>query len=423
MAYRKFKADQLFDGYHLHGGDKVLITDNSGKVQEIVSVADAGDDIQSFTGILSPGLINCHCHLELSHLKNIIPPHTGLIEFLCSVVTKREASSKSSAAGGETYEDPMQKKMQAIIDAEKEMYDNGIVAVGDIGNTADTAEVKSKSKIRWQNFVEVLGFTDDKADENIEHYKKVADVFESQIPIAIGTNPDSHRDKSQNRTSLVPHAPYSISPKTFKLINELTRDQVISIHNQEHPAEDVLYKTGGGDYLKLFKIFGINESPFPVTGVSSIRSILPHFNNGQTIFLIHNTFMPEEDVVFAKEYADKNGLKLIWCLCINANLYIENKTPPVEMLIKNNCPLVLGTDSYSSNWQLSIAKEMQSIIGATAVSRGTDTLASLEQILQWATLNGAKALQWDDDLGSFEKGKKPGVVIIDSLFETSKRIL
>ena len=64
----------------------------------------------------------------------------------------------------------------------------------------------------------------------------------------------------------MPHAPYSISPKTFKLINELTKDQIISIHNQEHPAEDELYKTGGGDYLKLFKIFGINESPFPVTG-------------------------------------------------------------------------------------------------------------------------------------------------------------
>ena len=71
--------------------------------------------------------------------------------------------------------------------------------------------------------------------------------------------------------------------------------------------------------------------------------------------------MPEEDVVFAKEYAEANGLKLIWCLCINANLYIENKVPPVEMLMKHDCPIVLGTDSYSSNWQLSIAKEMQAL--------------------------------------------------------------
>jgi cytosine/adenosine deaminase-related metal-dependent hydrolase len=293
--------------------------------------------------------------------------------------------------------------MKAIIDAEKEMYENGIVAVGDIGNTADTAEVKSKSKIRWQNFVEVLGFTDEKADENIAHYKQVADQL------------DNRPWTMDHRTSLVPHAPYSISPKTFKLINDLSKDKVISIHNQEHPAEDELYKTGGGEYLRLFKIFGINESPFPVTGLSSIRSVLTHFNNGQTIFLIHNTFMPEEDVIWAKEYAAKNGLTLTWCICINANLYIENKTPPVEMLIKNNCPIVLGTDSYSSNWQLSIAKEMQSL-------KEKFPALPLETILHWATLSGAKALQWDNELGSFEKGKKPGVVVIDEEFKSSRRL-
>ena len=399
MAYKKFKADQLFDGYHLHGADKVLITDDSGKVQEIISGADAGDDIQTFSGILSPGLINCHCHLELSHLKNVIPQDTGLIEFLCSVVTKRAF-------------DPALIQ-QEIVKAEKEMYDNGIVAVGDIGNTADTAEVKGKSKIRWQNFVEVLGFTDEKADENIQHYTNVANILEQKLQTS----------NLKHRTSLVPHAPYSISPKTFKLINALTKDKIISIHNQEHPAEDVLYKTGGGDYLKLFKIFGINESPFPVTGLSSIRSVLPHFNNGQTIFLIHNTFMPEEDVVFAKEYANEKGLKLIWCLCINANLYIENKVPPIEMLVKNNCPLVLGTDSYSSNWQLSIAKEIQSIMLTTALRSVADIKPWQEQVLQWATINGAKALKWDDELGSFEKDKVPGVTIIDPAFNSSKRII
>ena len=391
MAFRKFKADQLFDGYHLHGNGKVIITDESGKIVDIVPVTESGDDVQTFSGILSPGLINCHCHLELSHLKNIIPPHTGLIEFLCSVVTKR---------GFEP--DVIQ---QEIRKAEKEMYDNGIVAVGDIGNTADTAEVKSKSKIRWQNFVEVLGFTDEKSEENINHYKQVVKTLEKKLQTS----------NLKHRTSLVPHAPYSISPKTFKRINELTKDQVISIHNQEHPAEDVLYKTGGGDYLKLFKIFGIDKSPFPVTGLSSIRSVLPHFNNGQTILLIHNTFMPEEDVVFSKEYAEANGLKLFWCLCINANLYIENKTPPIEMLLRNNCPIVLGTDSYSSNWQLSIAKEIRAI-------KDHFPSLSLETILQWATRNGAKAFQWDDELGSFDKGKRPGIVLIENELSASKRL-
>ena len=389
MSFKKFKADQLFDGYRLYGNDKVLITDDSGKIEDVVSAADAGDDIHTLKGILTPGLINSHCHLELSHLKNVIPPHTGLIEFLCSVVTKRGF-------------DPAVIQ-QEITKAEKEMYDNGIVAVGDIGNTADTAAVKSKSKIRWQNFVEVLGFTDEKADENIQHYTNVANELDHGSWTMV------------HRTSLVPHAPYSISSKTFKKINELTKNQVISIHNQEHPAEDILYKTGGGEYLKLFKIFGINESPFPVTGLSSIRSVLPHFNNGQTIFLIHNTFMPEEDVVWAKEYAVKNGLTLIWCLCVNANLYIEDKVPPIEMLMKNNCTLVLGTDSYSSNWQLSIAKEIK------AITEEFPSL-SLETILQWATINGAKALRWDDELGSFEKGKRPGVTLLSNDLKTSKRL-
>ena len=397
MTYRKFKADNLFDGYRLHGSENVLITDEEGKIEAIVNESEAEGGIEIFEGILSPGLINCHCHLELSHLKNVIPPHTGLIEFLCSVVTKRGFAPEVI--------------QQEIINAEKEMYDNGIVAVGDIGNTADTATTKSKSKIRWQNFVEVLSFTDEKAEGNIDQYKQVANQLES----ACRTSNIKHR------TSLVPHAPYTISPKTFQLINQSTAGQVISIHNQEHPAEDVLYKTGGGEYLKLFKIFGINESPFPVTGKSSIRSVLPYFNNGQTIFLIHNTFMPEEDMVWANEYAGVNGLKLVYCICVNANLYIENKTPVIENFIKHNCHIVLGTDSYSSNWQLSIAKEAESLLRMPYFESMAYT-QTVEKVLQWATSNGAKALQWDDELGSFDKGKKPGVCLIKNDFSSSEKL-
>ncbi|HQW42949.1 MAG: amidohydrolase family protein [Chitinophagaceae bacterium] len=392
MGYYKFKADKLFDGHRFLEQNKVLITDEEGMVEAIVPVEEAGDDVQQLEGILTPGLINCHCHLELSHLKNVIPPHTGLIEFLCSVVTKRDFSPEII--------------QQEIVKAEKEMYDNGIVAVGDIGNTADTAEVKSKSKIRWQNFVEVLSFTDEKTEENFKHYKIVAKKLEAALRTSI----------IPHRTSLVPHAPYSISLKTFQLINEATKGQVISIHNQEHPAEDELYKTGGGGYLRLFQIFGIDKSPFPVTGKSSIRSVLPYFNNGQTILLIHNTFMPEEDVIWANEYAAIHGLKLVYCVCINANLYIENKVPPIDLLMKHNCHIVLGTDSYSSNWQLSIAKEME------AVQKYFPHIP-IETILQWATSSGATALGWEDDLGNFKNGKRSGVILIDNGLASSRRLI
>lgn len=400
MNLRKFKADSLFDGYHLLNNNHILITDEQGIVEEIIPEQDAGDGIETYNGILSPGLINCHCHLELSHLKNIIPPHTGLIEFLCSVVQKRESPKQNENIDSEFL------KRKSIIDAEEEMFNNGIVAVGDIGNTADTLEVKKNSKIQWQNFVEVLSFTDEKAIERFDHYQQIAKVLDDGL----------QSSKIIHRTSLVPHAPYSISPKTFQLINENSEQQIISIHNQEHPAENELYEKGQGDYLKFFEIFGLNKSPFPVTGKSSIQSVLPYFNNGQTIFLVHNTCMSEEDILFANKYANDNGLNIIYCLCINANLYVENKVPPIDLFIKHNCQIVLGTDSYSSNWQLSICKEMKSI------KTHFPTLSD-ERILQWATSNGSKALQWNDNLGSFEKGKKPGVVLIESDFSNSKRIL
>ncbi|HJT72853.1 MAG TPA: amidohydrolase family protein [Chitinophaga sp.] len=390
MAYRKFKADKLFTGFELLEEEQVLVTNEKGIVQAIIPASAAGDDVEVFKGILSPGFINCHCHLELSHLKDLIPPHTGLIEFLCSVVTKRDFDREVI--------------LSAVEKAEKEMYDNGIVAVGDIGNTADTLSVKSRSAIYWQNFIEVLSFTDAKAEENIAHYKEVLSAFTHTSHLAPHTS------------SLVPHAPYSISPKTFELINETTKGQVISIHNQEHPAEDDLYKTGGGDYLRLFKIFGVDQSPFPVTGKSSLRSVLPHFNNGQTILLVHNTNTSEEDIVWATNYAAENNISLVWCLCPNANLYIENKMPPVELFMKYGCPLVLGTDSYSSNWQLSIVKEV------AAIHERLPKI-SLETILQWATINGAKALDISGRYGSFEKGKQPGVVLIEEDLPGARRLL
>ena len=246
----------------------------------------------------------------------------------------------------------------------------------------------------------------------LEAYHEIRKLRLNKQAGEANSDPDLDRD----RNSLVPHAPYSISPKTFKLINELTSNQIISMHNQEHPAEDELYQTGGGDFLKLFSIFGVNQSPFPVTGKTSIRSCLPHFKNGQTIFLIHNTYMEEEDIQWADEYAEQNGLQLVYCLCPNANLYIENTLPRIDLFIKHKCLLVLGTDSYSSNWQLSIAKEMQAI-----AERRTG--ASLFDMLQWATINGARALHWDDELGSFEKGKRPGVALVNVDRWESKKLI
>jgi cytosine/adenosine deaminase-related metal-dependent hydrolase len=385
MAMRKLIADNIFTGRGMTGPGHVLVIETDGTIIDLIPVTDAGDDLETSKGTLCPGFINTHCHLELSHLKDQVPSGTGLVEFVRQVVAKRGFEPEII--------------QEAIKRAEQEMFNGGIVAVGDICNTADTLEVKKESAVRWTNFIEVLSFTDAKAYERISHYKNIREKFRSiETPDPAG--------KSGSRSNLVPHAPYSISPLSFQLINAETEGQVISMHNQETTAEDELYEHGTGEFMKFFAMFGEKSNPFPVTGKSSIRSVLPHFNRGQHLILVHNTCMKEDDMDFADDHAERTGLTLHYCLCANANLYIEERMPPVARLMKGGRNIVIGTDSPGSNYQLSITEEIRTL-------RKHFPDIELATMLQWATLNGAKALRREDQLGSFEKGKRPGIVLLD----------
>src|SRR5689334_10571723 len=88
MGFLKFKADRLFDGYRFRE-DEVLTTTEDGTIADIIPASDAGDDIHHVKGILSPGFINCHCHLELSHMKARISQKSGLVQFVVDVVQQR----------------------------------------------------------------------------------------------------------------------------------------------------------------------------------------------------------------------------------------------------------------------------------------------------------------------------------------------
>jgi cytosine/adenosine deaminase-related metal-dependent hydrolase len=374
----------------------VLVMNGHTTVEAVVAESDAGDDIQQLDGILSPGFVNAHCHIELSHMKGGIPIHTGLVDFVQQVMTKREDSSTGQLSQKHATEF-LEKKQQDMILAAAELYNSGTVAVGDICNTADSLELKKNSAINWHNFIEVSGFVDATAEKRLQAVEEIISAFSSQLPF------------SEN--SLSPHAPYSVSKTMFHLLNEKTAQQIISIHNQEAAAENELYQNKTGAFLELYKNLGINIEHFLPSGKTSMQSWLPYFSKGQKIISVHNTFTDNEDLSYFQLPA--SPVNLFFCICINANLYIENSLPPIDMLIKNNCNIVMGTDSYASNWNLNMMEEIKMI-------QKHFSHIPLETILQWATSNGAKALGIEDVYGSFEKGKKPGLVIIDNA--VAKRI-
>ena len=373
--YRKFKADKIFTGYEILTGNQVLITDHAGVIADMVNIDNAGDDIETYNGMLSPGFINCHCHMELSHLKGFIPKNAGLVDFVFKVVTGRNFDEELIVA--------------AIEAAENEMYKNGIVAVGDICNNTLTIAQKIKGNLYYHNFIEASGFPPSVAQQRFKHSIDFYNLFTEKFP----------------SNSIVPHAPYSVSPEMFGMINAFPNNQLLTIHNQEIPAENELFENGTGDFLRMYEQMNIDISFFKPTGKTSLQSYLPWFTKGQTIILVHNVATTEADTAFTKLQVQALNPSVYYCLCPNANLYISNSLPDVNLLAGHQDKIILGTDSLASNDQLSILAEINTL-------QKNFPALPYTALLQWATLNGAKALGIENTFGSFEKGKKPGIVLI-----------
>ncbi len=381
MNYRKFKADYLFDGHSIIAEESVLVTDTTGVVEAILPRQEAGDGIEVFEGILSPGLINCHCHLELSHMKGLIPEKTGLVDFLISVIFQRNAD--------------LDIILDRIAQAEDEMLANGIVAVGDICNNTHTLLQKKQGRIWYHNFIEALGFAESAAPDRFQEAKKFYDQFAGELSFPA------------NRNSIVPHAPYSVSLKLFDLLASFPENKVLTIHNQEDEAENEWYRSGQGDFSRLYRTLGIDTSDFVPQHTSSLVGYLPHFHSEQSMILVHDVATTASDLQFCSQM-QKVLPKLFFCICPNANLYISERLPDIDLFLKNNLDLVMGTDSLASNHQLSILEELKTL------QLHFPNLPT-ECLLQWAVSNGARALHLEEQLGDFKIGKKPGVILIDQL--------
>ena len=159
--------------------------------------------------------------------------------------------------------------------------------------------------------------------------------------------------------------------------------------------------------MRLYDFLHVNLDFFSATGKSSLQSVANNFNGAKHTILVHDVFTKQEDIEFINALSKQQVNQFYYCLCINANQYISKAIPPIDLLRKNNCNILVGTDSLASNHQLDILEELKTISSHF-------TSIPLQEQLQWATLNGAEALGFEH-LGSFEKGKKPGVVLIDQI--------
>jgi cytosine/adenosine deaminase-related metal-dependent hydrolase len=368
-------ADKIHDGKQWLPEGSVIELDEQGIVLAVHH--DQKEGAVHYEGTLCPGFVNAHCHLELSHMLGAIPEGTGLIGFLLQVMRRRNDFTEA-------------EKSTAREQALNAMLDNGVVAVGDIANTTDTLPLRAQDNLHWYTFVESIGFLPERAAGNFAYALNTLEAFAAQVP--------AHHALRQ---AIVPHAPYSVSGDLFALIADHGKGATLSVHNQETEDENHYYRDKSGGFTDFLGAIGIDDAVFTATGKSSVQSYTGRLQRESPLLLVHNTFSSAEDI----RHVHQQFPQAFWCLCPNANLYIEGRLPDLEALIAEDAQLCIGTDSLASNHQLSVYAELQ------AIDRAFPQIG-WESLLRWATYNGACALQLQQNIGSLEAGKQPGLVWI-----------
>ena len=387
---RKISAHQILDGRGNCYSKGILTLDTDGTILDILDTngnLHEGAGIEFFSGMIIPGFVNAHCHLELSHLNNTFSKGSGFVAFLKNVVDNK-----------------MNDPERIVLEAEKAdilMTKNGIVAVGDIANGISAFEVKSHSKINYFTFIETLGFAPGRAEKAMEWAGMCMKRAED-----LGL-----------KASIVPHAPYSVSVPLFNAVAIEANNTgfPLSIHSQESVEEDELYQSGTGGLVDhLRKNLSIDTTFVHPTGKSAIRSTLEYLPSQNNLLLVHNLFTVQNDLDYIKSVRDLTNTWFV--LCPGSNLFIQNLLPDIDLFRRNDLQICLGTDSLASNHQLSILEEMKIIQNAYPH-------ISINELAGWASFNGAKALGIDDWAGSIEVGKRPGLNLLTGLDLSELKLL
>ncbi len=377
--FRKISADKIYPVTAAPIENGVVVVDSAGKIVSLdrAEQHDAAE-LEKYSGVIVPGFINAHCHLELSHLKGVAQTGTGLIDFISQVISNRNHAQ-------EIIRDAIAREAQY-------MLENGIVAVGDISNTADTFLQKQQEQLHYYTFVEYFDmFQTDRTAATMAQYDAVFHQLQ---------------ETTKNKISRVPHAPYSVSRGLFQQLCDTQQGKTISIHNQETPPENELFQHKTGDFISFYERIGCATKDIPALHTTSIHYALEYLNSKNRTLFVHNTLTQKQDIAAAHDTLGKE--QVFWATCPNANLYIENNLPYYRHFLDMEATVCIGTDSLTSNWQLNILDEIKTILKY-------QSYLDFETVLAWATINGAKALGFDATLGSIEAGKLPGLVLIDNM--------
>jgi cytosine/adenosine deaminase-related metal-dependent hydrolase len=332
-----------------------------------------------YEGALAPGFVNAHCHVELSYMKGLFRKGTGMAGFIDQINELRDTKS-------------MDEKVRDLRVAMDSLWDQGVVAMADISNCADSFAVKASHPMYTRTFLEVFGTEPEDCDavmDGVRKLKEVADGF------GIDAAP-------------TPHACYTMSPQLVTAVStEGLKSGFLSFHSEETEEEEEMLKSGSGKMWENRVKAGMSVPP--VTGKSSLLYFIDRLLEGhpapfdEHILLVHECCMDQEGIDAVKAVMHHPYV----AVCPLSNLFIHNTLPPIDLMRRNGLKVCVGTDSLSSNDDLVIVDELY------CLQRNFPEVP-LGELLTWASRNGAEFLA-KREFGTLEAGKRPGLVLIDNL--------
>ncbi len=351
--------------------------DVDGTIVSIGKCAE-GEEVENIA--LTPGFVNAHCHVELSHLYRKFRKGTGMAGFIDQINELRDWAGRDA-------------KIELTRKWMDKMWSDGVSAMADISNDDSSFEVKKDHPMYTRTFLEVFGSEPEMCDgvmKDVAELQKVADSY------SIDAAP-------------TPHSCYTMSPQLLSSSSAAgLKSGFLSYHSQESQEEEDLLRSGSGAMYENRKRSGMSTPP--VTGESSLKYFIERLAAAKPapydehILLVHNVCLQQDDIDAAKKVM-KNPY---FAICPLSNIFIHDALPPIGLMRENGLSIALGTDSLSSNDDLDIVKELVCLHENFAD-------VPMNELLTWACLNGARFLKKDDVLGSLKVGKRPGIVKISGM--------
>ena len=331
-------------------------------------------------GALVPGFVNAHCHVELSHLFGKFYKGSGMAGFIDQINALRDWAGRDV-------------KAQLVQEWMDKMWNDGVTAMADISNDDASFDVKASHKMYTRTFLEVFGSEPQMCEGVMNDVTELNRIADSKGIDAAPT----------------PHSCYTMSPQLLSASAAAGLEKgYISYHSQESQEEEDLLLSGSGAMYENRVRNGMSTPP--VTGESSLKYFIQRLADAapapydQHILLVHNVCLQQDDIDAAKEVM-KN---VYWAVCPLSNIFIHNALPPIPLMRENGLAIAVGTDSLSSNDDLSVIKEI-------ACLHENFPEVPMGEIFTWASLNGARFLSKEEVFGTLTAGKKPGIVLVKGL--------